>query len=97
MCADVVVSSAVLVLKALVTSQVVVAASPLAIVAGLAQHIDEIRHPQARKCVLWLVGGAERPRRARGRGVVGARRPALDGEVVRTRGSAIYVSARCTC
>jgi AP-3 complex subunit beta len=54
--ADVVVSSAVLVLKALVTSQAVVAASPLAIVAGLAQRIDEIRHPQARKCVLWLVG-----------------------------------------
>jgi hypothetical protein len=54
--ADVVVSSAVLVLKVLVTSQAVVAASPLAIFAGLAQRIDEVRHPQARRRVLWLVG-----------------------------------------
>lgn len=30
--------------------------SPLSIIARLAWRIDEIRHPKARACVLWLVG-----------------------------------------
>ncbi|KAJ7475683.1 adaptin N terminal region-domain-containing protein [Mycena latifolia] len=66
---DAVVSSAVLVLKYLVQAQLsassssaiaAVAAtpqqSPLTIISHLARRIDDIRHPQARACVLWLVG-----------------------------------------
>ncbi|KAJ7104301.1 adaptin N terminal region-domain-containing protein [Mycena belliarum] len=66
---DAVVSSAVLVLKYLVQAQLsaattssfaVVAAtpqeSPLTIISHLARRIDDIRHAQARACVLWLVG-----------------------------------------
>ncbi|KAJ7931408.1 adaptin N terminal region-domain-containing protein [Mycena leptocephala] len=66
---DAVVSSAVLVLKYLVQSQLsasssssfsAVAAtpqqSPLTIISHLARRIDDIRHAQARACVLWLVG-----------------------------------------
>ena len=30
--------------------------SPLEIIARLARRLDEIRHPKARACVLWLVG-----------------------------------------
>lgn len=65
---DVVVTNAVLVLKSLVQAQLhpssqqstynaaSASASPLTIVERLAYRIDEIRHPQARACVLWLVG-----------------------------------------
>jgi hypothetical protein len=63
--ADAIVGNAILVLKYLVqtllstpmaadiasTSQ-----SPLSIISRLARKIDDIRHPQARACVLWLVG-----------------------------------------
>ncbi|KAJ6494718.1 adaptin N terminal region-domain-containing protein [Mycena vitilis] len=62
-----VVSSAVLVLKHLVQSQLSVSSSssftaatpqqsPLTIISHLARRIDDIRHAQARACVLWLVG-----------------------------------------
>ena len=30
--------------------------SPIAIISKLAYRIEEIRHPKARACVLWLVG-----------------------------------------
>jgi AP-3 complex subunit beta len=30
--------------------------APLSIIAQLARRIDDIRHPHARACVLWLVG-----------------------------------------
>ncbi|KAI5121230.1 hypothetical protein M0805_007237 [Coniferiporia weirii] len=58
------ISSAILVLKALVqtrlNSQTPASASPahspLAIIADLAGRIDEIKHPSARACVIWLVG-----------------------------------------
>jgi AP-3 complex subunit beta len=63
---DVVVSNAVLVLKSLVQTQLRVPSSsltpssstqpPLAIISHLARRIDDIRHSQARACVLWLVG-----------------------------------------
>lgn len=64
---DAVVSSAVMVLKRLVQVQLASTAqqaklgkrtgySPLEIVAHLARRIDDIRHPQARACVVWLVG-----------------------------------------
>ncbi|KAI0926282.1 hypothetical protein AcW1_008493 [Taiwanofungus camphoratus] len=65
---DVVVANSVLVLKSLVQirlqqQQNVLASvagssstSPLSIIARLAWRIDEIRHPKARACVLWLVG-----------------------------------------
>ncbi|KAF7330482.1 AP complex subunit beta [Mycena venus] len=64
-----VVSSAVMVLKYLVQSQLATASSssfaavaataqqsPLKIIAQLARRIDDIKHAQARACVLWLVG-----------------------------------------
>jgi len=60
---DIVVSNAVLVLKALIQNQLLVGApapvsshSPLKIISLLARRIDDIKHPQARACVLWLVG-----------------------------------------
>ncbi|KAK7033043.1 AP complex subunit beta [Favolaschia claudopus] len=66
---DAVVSSAVMVLKYLVQSQLTAASSssfasvaataqqsPLKIIEQLARRIDDIRHAQARACVLWLVG-----------------------------------------
>lgn len=65
---DAVVSSAVLVIKYLVQTRLSAAAStsangiasttqaPLSIIAQLARRIDDIRHAQARACVLWLVG-----------------------------------------
>ncbi|KAJ7903631.1 adaptin N terminal region-domain-containing protein [Mycena olivaceomarginata] len=63
---DAVVSSAVMVLKYLVQSQLTAASSSsaaatpqqssLKIIAQLARRIDDIRHAQARACVLWLVG-----------------------------------------
>ncbi|KAJ7178612.1 adaptin N terminal region-domain-containing protein [Mycena crocata] len=66
---DAVVSSAVLVLKYLVQAQLSAASSssfaaiaavpqqsPLTIISHLARRIDDIRHAQARACVLWLVG-----------------------------------------
>jgi AP-3 complex subunit beta len=66
---DAVVSSAVLVLKYLVQAQLsaslssgfapaaaVPQQSPLTIISHLARRIDDIRHAQARACVLWLVG-----------------------------------------
>ncbi|KAI9567299.1 adaptin N terminal region-domain-containing protein [Boletus coccyginus] len=60
---DIVVSNAVLVLKALIQNQLLVGApapvsshSPLKIITLLARRIDDIKHPQARACVLWLVG-----------------------------------------
>lgn len=61
---DTVVSSAVMVLKYLVQTQLsmgsafigTLAQSPLSIIAHLARRIDDIRHAQARACVVWLVG-----------------------------------------
>ncbi|KAH9943703.1 adaptin N terminal region-domain-containing protein [Amylocystis lapponica] len=62
---DIVVANSVLVLKSLVQSRLhqrTSAAdhhpvtSPLAIIERLAYRIDEIHHPKARACVLWLVG-----------------------------------------
>ncbi|KAJ7274492.1 adaptin N terminal region-domain-containing protein [Mycena haematopus] len=66
---DAVVSSAVMVLKYLVQSQLAAAStssfaavaampqqSSLKIIAQLARRIDDIRHAKARACVLWLVG-----------------------------------------
>ncbi|KIM40525.1 hypothetical protein M413DRAFT_72858 [Hebeloma cylindrosporum] len=62
---DTVVSSAVMVLKYLVQTQLstqtpILSAStsqsPLSIIAHLARRIDDIKHPQARACVLWLAG-----------------------------------------
>ncbi|KAH7884593.1 adaptin N terminal region-domain-containing protein [Phlebopus sp. FC_14] len=60
---DVIVSNAVLVLKSLVQNQLLVgfsastsSRSPLTIISSLARRIDDIKHPQARACVLWLVG-----------------------------------------
>ncbi|KAF8905058.1 adaptin N terminal region-domain-containing protein [Gymnopilus junonius] len=62
---DMVVSSAVLVLKQLVQTQLSAyiplglsgsSQSPISITAHLARRIDDIRHEQARACVVWLVG-----------------------------------------
>ncbi|KAG5637426.1 hypothetical protein H0H81_004633 [Sphagnurus paluster] len=58
---DAVVSSAVLVLKHLVQMQLSsntasTSQSSIAIISHLARKIDDIRHAQARACVLWLVG-----------------------------------------
>ncbi|OCH90335.1 hypothetical protein OBBRIDRAFT_793423 [Obba rivulosa] len=65
---DVVVANAVIVLKSLVQLRLqqqqstlsvagsIASTSPLAIISRLAYHIDVIRHPKARACVLWLVG-----------------------------------------
>lgn len=61
---EIIVSNAVLVLKSLVqiqlqaanTTLTVSAQPPLAIISHLARRIDDIRHSQARACVLWLVG-----------------------------------------
>lgn len=63
-CTDTVVSCAVVVLKSLIQTQLsmfedtsaAAPSSPLAIVANLARRIDDIRHPEARACVIWLVG-----------------------------------------
>src|SRR6266545_6781199 len=65
-CADIVVTNAIVVLKRLVQFELSSQAplphssssthSPLSIIAHLARRIDEIRHPQARACVVWLVG-----------------------------------------
>lgn len=60
-------ASSVLVLKSLVQDSLQahtgsspasesVLKSSLAIISDLAQRIDEIRHPAARACVIWLVG-----------------------------------------
>ncbi|KAI0249870.1 adaptin N terminal region-domain-containing protein [Lactifluus subvellereus] len=59
---DSVVANAVLELKSLVQTQMQGAthagssSAPLTIVERLAYRIDEIRHPQARACIVWLVG-----------------------------------------
>ena len=65
---DVIVANAVLVLKTLVQirlqqQQDAIAYgalpstfSPLEIISRLARRLDEIRHPKARACVIWLVG-----------------------------------------
>ncbi|KAJ3763734.1 adaptin N terminal region-domain-containing protein [Lentinula raphanica] len=63
---DVVVSNAILVLKQLVQAQLSQKSnitsttngsrSALKIISSLAHRIDDIRHPQARACVIWLVG-----------------------------------------
>jgi hypothetical protein len=59
---DCVVASAVVELKSLVQSQMPGAShagpssAPLTIVERLAYRIDEIRHAQARACIVWLVG-----------------------------------------
>ncbi|KAI0293827.1 adaptin N terminal region-domain-containing protein [Russula brevipes] len=59
---DCVVASAVVELKSLVQTQMQGAthagpsSAPLTIVERLAYRIDEIRHPQARACIVWLVG-----------------------------------------
>jgi AP-3 complex subunit beta len=60
---DVVVSNAVVILKSLVQTQInpsgassTLLDSPVSIVSKLAYRIDEIHHPQARACVVWLVG-----------------------------------------
>ncbi|KAI0784468.1 adaptin N terminal region-domain-containing protein [Abortiporus biennis] len=63
---DIVVANAVLVLKSLVQIRLHQAQtsfapttgvfSPMSIISRLAYRIDEIRHPKARACVIWLVG-----------------------------------------
>ncbi|KAF8510763.1 adaptin N terminal region-domain-containing protein [Gautieria morchelliformis] len=64
---DVVVSNAVMVLKSLVQSQLSTrppslldptsgSKAPLHIISRLAYKFDEVRHPSARACILWLVG-----------------------------------------
>ena len=66
---DVIVTNAVLVLKSLVQIRIQQqqnaiaygglpsqSFSPLEIISRLARRLDEIRHPKARACVLWLVG-----------------------------------------
>ncbi|KAF8659046.1 hypothetical protein AX16_001919 [Volvariella volvacea WC 439] len=62
---DIVVSSAVLVLKHIVQIQLASnvqstigtsSQKPMSIIARLAQRIDDIRHAQARACVFWLAG-----------------------------------------
>ncbi|KAJ3556780.1 hypothetical protein NM688_g1828 [Phlebia brevispora] len=58
---DVVVASAIVVLKLLVQvnlqkQQTGFDFSPVSIISRLAYRIDEIHHPQARACILWLVG-----------------------------------------
>ncbi|KAG6828949.1 hypothetical protein H0H87_000222 [Tephrocybe sp. NHM501043] len=60
---DAVISSAVLVLKHLVQIQLSTSSdlsgssqAPITIIAQLASKIDDIRHAQARACVIWLVG-----------------------------------------
>ncbi|KAH7928278.1 hypothetical protein BV22DRAFT_1030929 [Leucogyrophana mollusca] len=61
---DIIVSNAVQVLKFLVQNQLLsgtlapasTSQSPLTIISQLARRIDDIRHPQAKACVLWLVG-----------------------------------------
>jgi Vesicle coat complex, various subunits len=61
---DIVISSAVLVLKSLVQTQLSINTtlmpnnqhSSLSIISHLARRIDDIRHAQARACVLWLAG-----------------------------------------
>ncbi|KAK7691132.1 hypothetical protein QCA50_006235 [Cerrena zonata] len=64
---DAVVANAVIVLKSLVQTSLhhhqtlafastSSAYSPLAIISKLAYRIEDIRHPKARACVLWLVG-----------------------------------------
>ncbi|KAI0788032.1 adaptin N terminal region-domain-containing protein [Fomes fomentarius] len=78
---DVIVTNAVLVLKSLVQirlqqQQTAIAYgglpshsfSPVEIIARLARRLDEIRHPKARACVLWLVGqyAAANPEQANG-------------------------------
>lgn len=62
---DTVVSNAVIVLQTLVQTQLSkpnpisiasTSQSPLSIIAHLARRIDDIKHAQARACVVWLVG-----------------------------------------
>jgi AP-3 complex subunit beta len=61
---DIVVTSAVLVLKSLVQTQLTKEASPsvaqqqspMSIISRLGYMIDDIRHPKARACAIWLVG-----------------------------------------
>ena len=59
---DVVVNNAVLVLKHLIQSkpaspaEVSFSGSQLAIISRLARRIEDISHPRAKACVLWLVG-----------------------------------------
>ena len=64
---DTITSNAVLILKHLVQSQLqshlstpfdlsTSSTSPTTIISHLARKIDDIKHPQARACVLWLVG-----------------------------------------
>jgi len=65
-CTDAVVTNAIMVLRRLVQFQLSSQASlppssssthsPLSIIAHLARRIDEIHHPKARACVVWLVG-----------------------------------------
>lgn len=45
--------------------------SPLSIIAHLARKIDDIKHAQARACVVWLVGQYSGSEDERGRGVEG--------------------------
>ncbi|KAJ7594498.1 adaptin N terminal region-domain-containing protein [Mycena floridula] len=58
---DTVISNAVLVLKNLIQRQMSEPSaggsqSPVSLISQLAHKIDDIRHPQARACLLWLVG-----------------------------------------
>ncbi|KAG6820486.1 hypothetical protein H0H93_016548 [Arthromyces matolae] len=60
---DVIISNAVIVLKNLIQLHLSTSSnmpstshSPVTIIAQLARRIDDIRHPQARACVIWLVG-----------------------------------------
>ncbi len=64
LCIDIIVNTAVVVLKNMVQAQLTsrrpatigLSQSPLVIISQLARKIDGIRHPQARACVVWLVG-----------------------------------------
>lgn len=69
------VGNAVLVLKSLVQSQLSApvpnasssSKAPIKIIERLAYNVDEVRHPSARACILWLVGqyaGMESPSHA---------------------------------
>jgi len=73
---ETVVTHAVLVLKSLVQSQLAsgapgTSAPALKIIERLAQHLDEMHHPQARACVLWLVGQYGPDPARTGDGIVG--------------------------
>ncbi|EPQ54294.1 hypothetical protein GLOTRDRAFT_62844 [Gloeophyllum trabeum ATCC 11539] len=84
---DVQVSTAVLVLKSLVQSQsqskfpaFTIGTASNSIISTLAYRIDDIKHPQARACVIWLVGqyAADDSQKGEGDGLEGIARWAPD-------------------